>query len=359
MYYVPHKFRQVCRLCLTLVSECDIAELQIYDFTPTQAQSNEDEIATTTNANANNVQAECSCKILNFTKGEGPCRCVNSTLATAPLNDIEMDVDKSPCRSQCTSNDPSTSTIASTVTQCNDEGNIKYSQLQSFQNKNTSTSKPVESAASVYKLHSLLPLHQTVESEKADITKASAIPILHQSNFVDDKHSIGEKKYCKNGGLIGMKQKQLQDDSSSHIIIQIFNCLSIKPFPSDGFPNVICHDCRMKLESFSKFRNMAHNSHKALREFLVMSQSLELVSENNLSFTTIHTDQALSILTSNSYKNNLYNIDASVVSLSADRQLSRQLFDNHNNDGSNKNYYADSNYYNVLRSIDQPQADNV
>ncbi|XP_032585166.1 uncharacterized protein LOC6578233 isoform X3 [Drosophila mojavensis] len=51
-----------------------------------------------------------------------------------------------------------------------------------------------------------------------------------------------------------------------------------KPFPNDGFPSVICYDCQIKLESFWKFRNMAHNSHFALKEFLALSKSSDINS---------------------------------------------------------------------------------
>lgn len=50
--------------------------------------------------------------------------------------------------------------------------------------------------------------------------------------------------------------------------------------PNDGLPNVICRDCRTKLDSFEKFRTMTHNSYNALKEFLNITKTLKLVSRN-------------------------------------------------------------------------------
>ncbi|XP_060660089.1 uncharacterized protein LOC132793929 isoform X2 [Drosophila nasuta] len=92
-----------------------------------------------------------------------------------------------------------------------------------------------------------------------------------QQQHVGLFHDIGENTSSNEN-----YNQEHKDDSSPHITIQIFNCLSIKPLPNDGFPSIVCLECRIKLESFWKFRNMALNSHMALREFLAISDSEHL-----------------------------------------------------------------------------------
>ncbi|KAM8715440.1 hypothetical protein ACLKA7_002487 [Drosophila subpalustris] len=140
------------------------------------------------------------------------------------------------------------------------------------------------------------PTASQLQSQKEVIKSEATNPIGHeeqqfihkkQHDIVHDNakssststkhvfHDIGE--YTSSNENYNQEHK---DDSSPHITIQIFNCLSIKPLPNDGFPTIICRECRTKLESFWKFRNMALNSHLALREFLTISVSSKLDSNH-------------------------------------------------------------------------------
>ncbi|EDW28365.1 GL19159 [Drosophila persimilis] len=256
MYNVPHKFHQVCRLCLTLVNECDISELQIYNI-PTR-NNKKDKFDHHKNEGINEQKKSYKC----FCNAPSPnvCSCVDDNLLSVILTNNETGQSKPLHKTQYT---PSVPYADKTTTLC---GSEQYSTLL----------EPEISGSSVLKNQS--SKQTTLNQEKIERTKTNSEiqmehRLLDQDDLVPDKL---KSNLCQSLHTINSYSQEHRDDSSSHITFQIINCLSIKPFPNDGFPNVICRECRAKLDSFGKFRTMAHNSHNALKEFLAISETLKL-----------------------------------------------------------------------------------
>ncbi|KAH8263641.1 hypothetical protein KR044_011820 [Drosophila immigrans] len=272
MYNVPQKYRQVCRLCLTLVNnECDIADLQIYNLASSE----------TSQLNACNINAanKCVCNNANKTC----CCCVRCDDDDNSLSAVERGSSKNnepatdnnyntPCVPSASANPPCTTTTTATI----DNNNINFARRP--------TSTPIQAATTTTQHPQ--PEEEEEAAAAAALTRSETNPIggqEKQQQFMHDNkakqqqqqhvvfHDIGENTSSNEN-----YNQEHKDDSSPHITIQIFNCLSIKPLPNDGFPSIVCLECRIKLESFWKFRNMALNSHLALREFLAISKSAHL-----------------------------------------------------------------------------------
>ncbi|XP_034667667.1 uncharacterized protein LOC117901134 isoform X1 [Drosophila subobscura] len=254
MYNVPHKFHQVCRLCLTLVNECDISELQIYNI-PTRSNKR-DKFEHNKNEQINEQKKSYKC----FCNAPSPnvCSCRDDNLLSVVLTNNETGPSKPLHKTQHT---PSVPYANKKTTLCSSE---QYAM------------EPEVSGSSVLKNQSSnqIKLHQgKKEQTKTNLEIQMEQRLLHQDDLVSDKV---KSNLCQSLHTINSHSQEHRDDSSSHITFQIINCLSIKPLPDDGFPNVICRECRAKLDCFGKFRTMAHNSHNALKEFLAISETLKL-----------------------------------------------------------------------------------
>ncbi|XP_034099550.2 uncharacterized protein LOC117564762 isoform X1 [Drosophila albomicans] len=297
MYNVPHKYRQVCRLCLTLVNECDIPDLQIYnpssctsETSTTGLQEPENETVGTSQLNATNpcnINAANKCVCNNALDPNNTCCCDgdDNELSAAEKSSSSSNTNNSLHikNNYNTPSVPSSSSSSSSAanppctTTTNDNNNINYARrmLQTP----SSTSPPTTSAlkfptttAATQHPQQEVRNSETTNNPIGDQEKEQHFKVKQQQQqHVGLFHDIGENTSSNEN-----YNQEHKDDSSPHITIQIFNCLSIKPLPNDGFPSIVCLECRIKLESFWKFRNMALNSHVALREFLAISDSEHL-----------------------------------------------------------------------------------
>ncbi|XP_030383828.1 uncharacterized protein LOC115631255 [Scaptodrosophila lebanonensis] len=260
MCNLPLKYRQVCRLCLTLVNECEITKLQIYSSSP--VYSNVDSLTLTP---FNEKIKQCKC---NLTESSTKCLNSNECSCDNPLSVVvtkhEDEVDPS---------EPSE--IHTNFYTPNVPSNVAHS--FSFSNKNLLERQMTVS--SVLKLRSS-PTQVVQQQETKESCEVRSTKFQLENDFPKREQAIGEnngkstntRRSNENSGNVFMEEEEHSDDSSPHITIQILNCLSIKPLPNDGFPTVICRDCRAKLKSFWKFRSMALNSHEALKEFLTATE---------------------------------------------------------------------------------------
>ncbi|XP_022231548.1 uncharacterized protein LOC111080316 isoform X2 [Drosophila obscura] len=256
MYNVPNKFHQVCRLCLTLVNECDISELQIYNIPIRNDKKNKFDHHKNEEINEQKKSYKCFCNALS----PNACRCIDDNLLSVALTNNETGPSKPLHKTQYT---PSVPYSNKKTTLCSSE---QYATLL----------VPEISGSSVLKNQpsKQIKLHQEkIEQTKTNSEIQMERRLLHQDDLVTDKL---KSNLCQSLHTINNYRQEHRDDSSSHITFQIINCLSIKPLPNDGFPNVICRECRAKLDCFGKFRTMAHNSHNALKEFLAISETLKL-----------------------------------------------------------------------------------
>ncbi|XP_032288982.1 uncharacterized protein GATAd isoform X2 [Drosophila virilis] len=270
MYNVPHKYRQVCRLCLTLVNEQDIADLQIYNSEKSPNEKLNQHIHNFKKCNINDNVSKC---VSNAFDSKSCCCQYDNSLSAVESNN-EMGSLNHLHKSNYTPSVPS----ASVNPPCTIESkkfdpifsnkNSLQTNLTTLHFQSTSTTQDVEQQKRVTSKSIGQGEHQIIHSlPSIGYDTAESIPTKNLLYEVDEISSTHEDY-----------SQEHKDDSSPHISIQIFNCLSIKPLPNDGFPSVICHECRSKLESFWKFRNMAHNSHYALRDFLALSESSKLNS---------------------------------------------------------------------------------
>ncbi|KAH8287945.1 hypothetical protein KR018_008858 [Drosophila ironensis] len=251
MYNVPLKFRQVCRLCLTLVSECDVAELQIY---ATATAAAEESLAGT------------------------------QRRARSPPPSHSADDNKSLSALLTTNRSAISVTGTGTLTE-----RPPTQQGQSLQGGGGGGGGPLHYTPCV-------PASVVcADAPKASKSASNTTELEQRSVFTEKQVEIRSDYACGKGEREGDEAREEEeeaaeveeantirqswDDESSapHLTFQIFNCLSIKAMPHDGLPNVICRECRTKLDSFEKFRTMAHNSQIALQEFLKITQTLNLV----------------------------------------------------------------------------------
>ncbi|KAH8377603.1 hypothetical protein KR093_006214 [Drosophila rubida] len=290
MYNVPHKYRQVCRLCLTLVNECDIPDLQIYNHSS-------ETVGSSLKLNANNacnINAVKKCVCNNALDPNNTCCCLQQ------CDDNSLSVEKSSssssknnevalCNSLHTNNNYNTPSVPSSAalianppctTTTTIDNNINFARRM------LQTSTPTQIQATTTALKFPTTQHPQQEEELRSETTNPIGSQEKEQQFMHDNnakatssakqqhvvfHDIGENTSSNEN-----YNQEHKDDSSPHITIQIFNCLSIKPLPNDGFPSIVCLECRIKLESFWKFRNMALKSHLSLREFLEISESKHL-----------------------------------------------------------------------------------
>lgn len=229
MYNVPHKFRQVCRLCLTLVSECDVAELQIYNNSSHKsAQSQAEQHHKVAEFRKSERPASCFCRALS----PNVCSCVGDNSLSVVLTNNETGPSQSLHKSHYTPSVPSTVDAISS-------GSEPYA--KSFSSK--SQLETVIAERSVFKSQSTSSqLHETPASnagEESESETNAELPREEQSVINQTKiiHSQNQSQSQPFGGTDNCGQEHGRDDSSSHLTFQIFNCLSIKVsrFPSNTF----------------------------------------------------------------------------------------------------------------------------
>ncbi|XP_052852669.1 uncharacterized protein LOC128262444 [Drosophila gunungcola] len=272
MYNVPQKFRQVCRLCLTLVNERDVAELQIYDV-----------------LSQNSAQDRNSAEFRRDEKRAGApspnlCSCIgdNSLSVSVVLTNNETVTGPSQPKSQSllslnqTHYTPSVPSAADTKSsererQCQLESDIAERSVFKSQSSSSSTQQQHQQQHQHQQNIACGEAHSHSQSKSKLPREELPVPVHNHNQREDTRVNI-----TKISGTDNYGQEHGRDDSSPHLTFQIFNCLSIKVLPNDELPSVICGDCRQKLDSFEKFRTMAHNSQIALKEFLNLSKNQKL-----------------------------------------------------------------------------------
>ncbi|XP_033158741.1 uncharacterized protein LOC117140091 [Drosophila mauritiana] len=296
MNNVPHKFRQVCRLCLTLVNECDVAVLQIYDNS-SHNNSAPDRISADFRGVANRANCFCSALSPNL------CSCIVDNPLSANKNErrnqgtpvpvpIPIPV---PVPVPVPSQQIQSQTQAQTLHHHQNQTKIHYTPSvpsaadakSSERERQCQLESDIAERSTVFKSQSSSD-HEHIAysgetpspSASLSLSQTKSEPMReeeeHQHNH--NQQSGREETSVNTTKISGTdnygKEHGRDDSSSPHLTFQIFNCLSIKALPNDGLPNVVCSDCRQKLDSFEKFRTMAHNSQIALKEFLNISKNL-------------------------------------------------------------------------------------
>uniref|UniRef100_A0A6P4E1U9 Uncharacterized protein LOC108039439 n=1 Tax=Drosophila rhopaloa TaxID=1041015 RepID=A0A6P4E1U9_DRORH len=269
MYNVPHKFRQVCRLCLTLVNECDVAELQIYDVS--SHNSAQDRNSAEIRRDEKRVGCFCGAPSPNL------CSCFgdNSLSVSVVLTNNETGPSQPKSQSLSLNQTHYTPSVPSAADakssererQCQLESDIAERSVFKSQSSSSSTQQQHQHHENI----ACAEAHSQSQSKSRLPRDERPVPVHNHNQREDTSVNI-----TKISGTDNYGQEHSRDDSSPHLTFQIFNCLSIKALPNDGLPNVICGDCRQKLDSFEKFRTMAHNSQIALKEFLNISKNLKL-----------------------------------------------------------------------------------
>ncbi|XP_017855063.2 uncharacterized protein LOC108608270 [Drosophila busckii] len=290
MFNVPQKYRQVCRLCLTLVSECDITHLQIYNCS--NATSSPNDVAKPRSnlkvnpCNTNEIKvSKCVCNTFDPNTFCEQCNDNNLSAESEHGNHLLVDtcdalVDDNftpnvPCNSSAAKQSTDkTSLYARTLTNLS---KLPANKLQFQLPSTTDDIVQPKQIGTQCKASNIKTVFDKVEEKSGSVHK-------QRENVTDNAKLMETRKHqlhqISENTLLDEEcsSQDHKDDSSPHITIQIFNCLSIKPMPNDGFPSIVCQECRTKLVSFWKFWNMAHNSHNALTEFLTMYESSNLSS---------------------------------------------------------------------------------
>lgn len=217
MYNVPHKYHQVCRLCLTLVNESDIADLQIYKSEKISNETHKNQYSNNVkHCDINESLSKCECTV--FDPKTCCCKCDNS-LSTVQNNN-ETDSFNQFQEINYTPSVPS----ASASPPCTIETN-RFDPVFSNRNRRQTNSTP---------LHFQSTLPSNNEKLKNEITPTSINHGEHQiiHSLVNTVKSTPTKnvvyKCDENTSTNDENSQAHKDDSSPHITIQIFNCLSIK-----------------------------------------------------------------------------------------------------------------------------------
>ncbi|XP_017075956.2 uncharacterized protein LOC108111117 [Drosophila eugracilis] len=273
MYYVPHKFRQVCRLCLTLVNECDVAELQMYNV----LSHNNAQDRNTTDFGRDEKRTSCYCSALS----PNLCSCIgDNSLSVSPVVLTKNETGTGPSQHQPDSQSQ-TKTQVRTLHLPQNQTKIHYtpSVPSAADTKSSERERQLESditERSVFKIQSSSNHEHIACGEAQSKSQNQSNSELPREEHNHNQRGETSVNITNTSGTDNYGKEHGRDDSSSHLTFQIFNYLSIKVLPIDGLPKVICGDCRQKLDSFEKFRTMAHNSQKALKEFLDISKSCKL-----------------------------------------------------------------------------------
>lgn len=233
MYNVPHKYRQVCRLCLTLVNECDIGDLQIYNR---EAASSNETPKTLHKVNIKQCNIDenltkCVCNALD------PITCCCQGVAAAatadnPLSVMQVNKEISPgnrnpqqknnytpsvpsSAAAINANPPCTTTITAETT------NV-YARM--FPNQNQRQQQQYLSTKSN---------QLQTQEDICELRNTKCLEEQQQQQFVQDNPKSTSSKnvhheICENTSTNEIYNQEHKDDSSPHITIQIFNCLSIK-----------------------------------------------------------------------------------------------------------------------------------
>ncbi|KAH8389485.1 hypothetical protein KR200_009542 [Drosophila serrata] len=293
MYNVPHKFRQVCRLCLTLVNECDVPELQIYNVSTSHNSAPQDRVEQQKKA-AEKRAAGCFCRARALSPNL--CSCLGDNSLSVP----ETGPSQSQSLHQTHYNTPSVPSAAGTISSGSEQqayakpfaskSQLELSDIAErsvFKSQSSPSSTATSSSSTQVAQQQQQQQHENIACREGEgkSFKTEQIPreerLLHnQLDFAAENTNVKTKISSRTDNY-GQERSGGDDDSSPHLTFQIFNCLSIKAMPHDGLPNLICTDCRAKLDSFERFRIMANNSNNALKEFLNISKSL-LLDPNEL-----------------------------------------------------------------------------
>lgn len=255
MNNVPHKFRQVCRLCLTLVNECDVAVLQIYDNS-SHNNSAPDRISADFRGVAN--RANCFCSALS----PNPCSCIVDNPLSANKNErrnqgtpvpvpipipvsVPVPVPSQQIQSQTlhhhqnqtkihyTPSVPSAADAKSSERerQCQLESDIAERSTV-FKSQSSSDHEHIEYSGETPSPSASLSQSQTKSEPMREEEE-------HQHNH--NQQSGREETSVNTTNISGTdnygKEHGRDDSSSPHLTFQIFNCLSIKVsrFPSNTF----------------------------------------------------------------------------------------------------------------------------
>ncbi|GAB0095497.1 hypothetical protein DMENIID0001_108890 [Sergentomyia squamirostris] len=219
MCNVPPKFYQVCRLCLTVVSDNELIELSVY---PSWRKGG--------GGRSHRLRDDIS----------PPARQNDVTASTSPKDNGDDDADEE--ATQNSENDSSKKWW-----------NHKTPRIKAKASDDTST---IEDGGDVKEIK--------VEEEEQDVvTRKTVVDATNNRDHRDvDVTKDKKENHLTNGG-------------SHDIPDRIFQCLSITITPADELPNVVCRKCREQLDICHRFREMAHKSQKSLENFLQLTTTFE------------------------------------------------------------------------------------
>jgi len=237
MYNVPHKFRQVCRLCLTLVNECDVAELQIYDV----SSHNSAQDRNTADFRRDEKRANCYCSALSHNL----CSCIgDNSLSVSAVTNNETGTGPSQLQPKSQSqmqtlhlhqNQTTTHYTPSVPSAADTKSSERERQLESdiaersvFKSQSSSTHEQHIARGEVRS--------HTHSQSKSELPREERNHNQHQHQHQREETSV-DVDITKISGTDNYGKEHGRDDSSPHLTFQIFNCLSIKVsrFPSNTF----------------------------------------------------------------------------------------------------------------------------
>lgn len=250
MYNVPHKFRQVCRLCLTLVNECDVAELQIYNVSSSHNSAPQDREQQKKAAEKRAASCFCRARALS----PNLCSCLGDNSLSVPETGPSQSQSQSQSQSlhQTHYNTPSVPSAAGTISSGSEQTYAKpfasKSQLElsdiaersvfkSQSSPSTSTSSSsTQVAQQQQQQHENIACREGEGKSKTEQLPREERSLHNQRDFAAENTNVKTKISSRTDNY-GQERSGGDDDSSPHLTFQIFNCLSIKVsrFPSNTF----------------------------------------------------------------------------------------------------------------------------
>lgn len=315
MCNVPPKFYQVCRLCLSLVNDYDVEKLNIFDshcinnnashqqseskrtkyFHDDNIRSNEfsgdernrsesyqeqqfiskgktadkrESISISSSSASASASASSSSPLLlteivsaSSPKSQQQQHVFLENIANVDNNGIESDLNGGQdCIQEISEQSQNVDSSFAPV--------ILSTQTSKIIEQRTLTPSPKTSSSST--LSSLSPTTriklETSTTFDSNLKAETVQKILATSDIEFEADDV--KTYSNTLTAVDKRDEIEDGDSSTDIIGQIYNCLSIKITPNDGLPSVVCYECRNKLGDCYQFRLMALKTQIDLKAIL-------------------------------------------------------------------------------------------
>ncbi|XP_055916689.1 uncharacterized protein LOC129949324 [Eupeodes corollae] len=331
MCNVPPKFYQVCRLCLSLVNDYDVEKLNIFD-SPCINNNASHHQPQSKKAKYFHDNAETN-KFVDERNGseayQGQQNLSNRRTADGHGNgsgnrdgDGDGDGDGDSISSSSplllpeilpTSSPKSQSQQQQTFLDRNDLKSVGRSKINGGNDsirENINEGISIKNQKEVKSLSSITPIVPSTTSTKSAENVAHHIPspktaspspsptwkIKLEPSTGSGTASTAEteigsgdvKKSFNRFTAADTREENEDDDSSSDIIGQIYNCLSIKVTPNDGLPSVVCYECRNKLGDCYQFRLMALKTQIDLKSILQQHLSKNISESKRRSSVTLN-----------------------------------------------------------------------